>query len=73
LQDKITPPLSKLVKRPGGAWCACGEAGDSCLGCPPTNKRLKVTDVIGLVEEKVLKVLSSFLLLLLFTQLAFLV
>jgi hypothetical protein len=72
LQDKITPPLSKLVKRPGGAWCACA-GGDSCLGCPPTNKRLKVTDVIGLVEEKVLKVLSSIWLLLLFTQLAFLV
>jgi hypothetical protein len=56
------------VKRPGGAWCAC--AG-SCLGCPPTKKRLKVTDVIGLAEEKVLKLSSSILLLLLLLNLPF--
>jgi hypothetical protein len=63
LQDKITPPLPSLVKRPSGAWCAC-TGGDSCLGCPPSPKRLKITDVMSLVEEKVLKVLSNVWLLL---------
>ena len=63
LQDKITPPLPNLVKRPNGSWCAC-TGGDSCLGCPPSPKRLKITDVMSLEEEKVLKVLSSVRLLL---------
>ena len=63
LQDKITPPLPNLVKRPTGSWCAC-TGGDSCLGCPPSPKRLKITDVMSLEVEKVLKVLSSVRLLL---------
>ena len=66
---RITPPLPSLVRRPGGSWCAC-VGRESCLGCPPSPKKLKITDVISLVEEKVLKVLSSIWLLLL-TQLAF--
>ena len=58
LQDKITPPLPNLVKRPTGSWCAC-TGGDSCLGCPPSPKRMKITDVMSLEVEKVLKVFCS--------------
>ena len=52
---RITPPLPRLVKRPGGSWCAC--VGGDC--CPP--KKLKITEVISLAEEKVLKLLEQYL------------
>ena len=52
---RIAPPLPRLVKRPGGSWCAC--VGGDC--CPP--KKLKITDVISLAEEKVLKLLEQYL------------
>ena len=59
LQDKITPPLPSLAERPG------------CSGCPPSSKKLRITDVMGLAEEQVLKLFSSIWLL--FAQLACLV
>ena len=52
---RIAAPLPRLAKRPGGSWCAC--VGVEC--CPP--KKLKITEVISLAEEKVLKLLEQYL------------
>ena len=52
---RVAAPLPRLVKRPSGSWCAC--VGVEC--CPP--KKLKITEVISLAEEKVLKLLEQYL------------
>ena len=44
--------------------CAC-PSGDRCSGCPASPKRLKITDVMCLADEKVLKLFSSVWLLIL--------
>ena len=51
-------PPPKMELRPDGSYCLC--LGDQCLGCPPPAKKLKITDVMSLQEEKVLKCLAVF-------------
>ena len=52
-------PPPKLVLRADGSCCLC--VGGQCLGCPPPAKKLRITDVMTLQEEKVLKYLAVFL------------
>ena len=53
---RVAAPLPRLVQRAGGSWCAC--VGVEC--CPP-KKKLKITEVISLAEEKVLKLPEQYL------------
>ena len=54
---RVAAPLPRLVKRAGGSWCAC--VGVEC--CPPKKLKLKITEVISLAEEKVLKLPEQYL------------
>ena len=64
LQDKITTPLPGLARKSSRTLCFC-PSGDRCSGCPASPKRLKITDVMCLADEKVLKLFSSVWLLIL--------
>ena len=64
LQDKITTPLPGLARKSSRTLCHC-PSGDRCSGCPASPKKLKITDVMCVADEKVLKLFSSVWLLIL--------